>query len=939
MRLRTTASPFRSKPRLLISNILCLPVTAAPSHINIKDDLSAELPTETATVLNTTVKTEAKMEVDETPNSALDSPQMPVSEALPDQHNSIINETKVKLQEEPQLSVKAEVMDVDTLIEPSLPLAAASAPSSLEIIDLRSSPIQDSGSFPLMDDSSPEEDEASEEPKSRPVTRQMARSSGEEVWPWSNALPGMTELYDDDTFVVDGVEMAEKSSKRMFDGLEPPRSLNYLDPTREEAKKARKSALEQLKQSRATRVQRTAENIVTNEEAPQLPIFDAPEEEEPMRPPRAGHPRPSSNNSTPRRQDRTEALEVRKRKRDFETPIGDYLPSYGPDFIVDDGSGYSVDPLYRTPRAEGHIATNNGTTLTSSGSSRINRASTSSPAARSTSSRSTDISVLDRVDDYDDEQSRRTPSSTFFTPTRTITATSSSTASTTAGLDESLMRSDDLATSTVLSERSNPASLGGMTTSTRTAGPYAGTDASIAPKLRLTVLIREERFFISCPEESTFSWLQSTASSKYRSVSRMEVDLDHLETSFGARLMPEDKVREYMNDLETVVAIIKESRPLDLLALYKADCAMLALPENTIIVERFSAMNRSETLAGGAHALLALKGAGLESSTLPSLYGVLNLHSFVNIDLSSNQLTPPTVITIFQEMSKSNGLESPANFRSISLADNLLGLSFDVDSAFRSLLGRFTSLTSLNLSENCLNDRAIAALVPPLLQQAVGLTSLDLSSNLFGLDAIKAIDKGYSKFGSLTRLNLARNPLREEGFSFLIKTLGDNATLHTLDLSYCNVFTKAKPNQSNAPSEGPTSMEATIEALGSKLSALSHLYLRGCKIDTWSHPMLLPTLCMSLKRIHVLDLADCDLVAQDLRFLKSLVLSPALGALNLSFNNLSSDRKIALEFCLSAPKHQKLTLTLQECNLYSEKQEMVNSKTLLPNLTVDLIGN
>lgn len=921
--------------QLSISNLPCLSVTVTPPSIAVKQENDPKLPTESTTIITTTVKTETQMDVDEIPNSSLVSPPPPASEAHPDHQPTTIHECNIKEQEDPQPTVKTEEMDVDTLIEPSLPLTAASAPSSLENID--SSPSQrQPDSFPMIEDSSPEVIVISDEPKSRPVTRQMARSSGEEVWPWSNNLPGMVELYDDDTFVVDGVEMAEKSKKRMFDGLEPPRSLNYLDPTRDEAKKARKSALELLKQSRATRVQRAPDNIVTNEAAPQLPIFDAPEEELPMRPPRPNNPRPASNNSTPRRQDRDEALELKKRKRDFDTPIDDYLPSYGPDFIVDDGSGYSVDPLYRTPRPEGRISSNSASNLTSSGSSRVNRSATSSPAVKSTSSRHPDISILDRLDDFEDAQSRPPPSSSFFIPVRNNTAVSSSTASTTALLDDSLMRSDDLATSTVLSERSNPASLGGMTTSTRTAGPYNANDALIAPKLRLTVLIREERFFISCPEDSTFSWLQATASSKYRSVSRMEVDLDHLETSFGARLMPEDKIREYMNDLETVVAIIKESRPLDLIALYKADCATLALPENPIVLERFSTMDRSETLAGGAHAMLSLKGAGLESSSLPSLYGVLNLHSFVNIDLSSNQLTSATMITLLQEISKSNGLESSANFRAISLADNLLGLSFDVDFAFRSLLGRFTSLTSLNLSENCLNDRAISALVPPLIQQAVNLTALDLSSNFFGFDAVKEIEKGVSKFGKLTKLNLSRNPLREEGFSLLIKALGENAYLHSLDISYCNIFTKAK---AHATSSDSTSIEPTIEALGSKLSALSHLNMRGCKIDTWSHPMLLPTLCMSLKRIHALDLADCDLVAQDLRFLKSLLLSPSLGSLNLSFNNLSSDRKIALEFCLSSPKQQKLTLTLQECHLQSEKQEIANSKTVLPNLTVDLTGN
>lgn len=888
------------------------------------------------------------MEVDENPESLPSQPSSLVDHGTLQTKMDLTIEESPRNAEEVPMNINPEDMAPSPFQEALLPLNAESAGSSLENIDSDPSQSLASGNQPIVVSEDDQEDEEASSPKARPVTRQMARSSGEEVWPWSNNLPGMVGLYDDDTFVVEEVEMAEKSKKKMFDGLEPPRSLNYLDPTRDEAKKARRSALEQLKQSRATRAQRAPDiEVPTDKNANlQLPIFDLPEDEEAARSPfpRQSHQRQATNPTISKKQDRDEALEVRKRKRDFETPVGDYLPSYGPDFIVDDGSGYSVDPMYKVARLEGRI-----NPLGSSGS-RTNtpsRASTSSPGVMSTNHRANTIQLLDGMDDYDDAQSRPPPTSIFSTPTRTLTSTApsstyyaSNATPSAASIEERRSRGDELATSTVISERSNPASLGAGTASTRTVGPHIGTDSSTAPKLRLTVLIREERFFISCPEESSFSWLQSAASAKYRTVSRMEVDLDHLETNFGARLMPEDKIREYMNDLETVVAIIKESRPIDLAALYKADCASLAFPENPTVLERFTTMDQGETLANGAHSCLPLHGIGLDSVMLPTLFGVLNLHAFVHVDLSSNHLTPVSMVALLQEISKSNGLESQTNFRSISLKDNLIGLSIDVDSAFRSLLGRFTSLTSLDLSENCMNDRAVSALVPALLEQSTNLTSLDLSSNLIGVNSISAIESGPSKFKNLTSLNLARNPIREEGFSCLMRALANDSSLQTLDLSYCNIFSKTLNKTWNTAPEGnlPT-IEATVEALGSKLSALTRLSLRGCKIDTWSHPMLLPALCMSLKRIHDLDLADCSLVAHDLRFLKSLLQSPVLSKLNLSYNNLSSERKLALDFVLSAPRQQELALVLQECRLQSEKEALEAALLSRPNLVFDMLGN
>ena len=888
------------------------------------------------------VKIEVKEEDDiKNPLGTSESLQLSIT-SKSDASMDIISDEGIKQPNEPEVEVKMEECSSSHLPVAENTILSASVEETHVLTD--SLPLQSLSSQEslVLVDSQPSIGESIDASKNRPITRQMARSSGEEVWPWSNSLPGMVGLYDDDTFVVEEVEMVEKSKKRTFDGLEPPRSLNYLDPTRDEAKKARKSALEQLKQSRAARVPRTPDTIVTNDAAPQLPIFDTSDDEEDIRAlqkqSRTPNTRNPSSRPTPKPSNHTESLEVRKRKRDFETPIGDYLPSFGPDFIVDDGSGYTVDPLYRTPHPECYIAPRPSIR---SSTSPVRLTTFSSTPKSSSSLQSIDPTAMD-VDDHliTSNHPHNPVMANTASNSRVNTSTTSHTSVITPN-DDIFARSDDnAATATVLSERSNPASLGGGTTSTRTAGPYISTDTSIPPKLRLTVLIREERFFISCPEESTFSWLQATATTKYRAVSRMEVDLDHLETNFGARLMPEDKIREYMNDLETVVAIIKESRPLDLVALYKADCASLAIPENSTILKRFSEMDRSETLPGGVHELLPLQGLSLDSASLASLYGVLNLHSFVTVDVSSNHLTPSAMVALLQEISKSTGLGSPSNFRTISLADNLLGLSIDVDSPLKSLIGRFTSLTSLNLSDNCLNDRAVSSLIPSILQQAINLTSLDLSSNFFGISAVHAIENGPAKFGNLTRLNLARNPLREEGFSCLIRALGSNSSLHTLDLSYCNIFTTTSNEAWSTANGGnlPT-IEATIEALGSKLSALSNLSLRGCKIDTWSYPMLLPSVCMSLKRLHVLDLADCDIVAHDLRFLKTVLQSPSLVQLNLSFNFLASERSLVLDFALSAPKQQKIALILQECGLKAEKAGILAAVSSRPSLSIDVLGN
>jgi len=767
-------------------------------------------------------------------------------------------------------------------------------------------------------------------PKTRPVTRQMAQQSGEEVWPWMKTITSTAADFEDDDFVVDEVEQASQENTTTLDGLQPPRSLNYLQPLREQAKLARKSDLELLKQSRLARQQRRAENAPTASGELVLPIFDNPPDESsyfPFHPTKLSREL-SNTTAVSELANPQEALQVkRKRRREFEAQPDDYLPSFGPDFIIDDGSGYGVDPLYERHAQRPNGSTRHTPTFTATSLSLSSIRKKTHPTLRDTDS------LWEAPDTTFDESSNNDLISISSTPSRHLSSRTISSSSGVPNDTDGMGRLDD--SIIVGSERSNPASVASHSTTTSNAQSAPGilsamqgvlSNPSSAQKLRLTVMVKEERLFISCPVDSTFSWLQQEAINKYRLITRMEVELDHLETTFGARLLPSDQIREYMNDLETVVAIIKESRPLDLVSLYKTDCQAQSVPEDQQILERLKiADSDSNTQHNGVHKLLPLSNLSISNFGLPSLRGILNLHSFFIVDISSNHLSSAAFCELVQEMCKSN---SPELLQKFQISDNLLGFSLDVE-PLRSIFSKFVGLTSLDVSKNMLNDRAIGALIPAILNGCPNLTDLNVSSNFFGYHALQTIEASPKKLDQVQVLDISRNPLHRDGFSLLLQTLGQNSSVETLNLAYSNAFSADLRESSLQHVAAMPTLEESVGAIGSNLKHLKHLSIRGCRIDTQSHPMLLPAMCFSLRHLSSLDMADCGLEGNDMRLLRTLVQSTSLTSLILSYNRLESDRKLTLELAMSTSQNQRLSLELLQCGIdQTERNEL---QTQIPN--------
>jgi hypothetical protein len=726
---------------------------------------------------------------------------------------------------------------------------------------------------------------------------------------------------------------------------------------------ARKSDLELLKQSRLNRQQRHAETPDLSA-APranlQLPIFDHGEAAAEVSSPYA-HSRVLPQTHRPKKSQPTrpqEALEPRKKRpREFEANPSDYLPSFGPDFIVDDGSGYSVDPRYSKPQEPRTVAS----AAPAKKSSKSDWPLSGGPRTPSTHSTSPiDRIRIDSSGYRYESQDHQTENIAYqITPVRSTTPTNLA--------SSAMILSSDTETSSRISdpwvatgpEHSNAASIA----TSSALGSVSNTthamvvDQAIVPKLRLTMRVKDESFFISCPPDSTFAWLQQEASNKYKQVTRLEVAFDHLETVYGSRLMPNDMIREYMNDLETVVGIIRESKPVSLVTLYKTDCQALLMAENEEIVSRLSQLESlvpgmmlptsysTSTIHlahSGVHRVLPMQGLGLTQRSIPTLFGLLNLHSFACIDFSSNALSSGAFCEVITELCKSKELE---NLEILSFRDNLLGLALDIE-PIRPLFSKLVGITTLDLSENTLNDRAIGTLVPLVLGNFPSLTSLDLSSNFFGLPAIQTMIKANLNLSRLKTLRMARNPLNQEAFSILISGFPDICLLEHLDLSYTDIFaSNGSEMDMSAHSLLIPPLEETIELIGSKFAKLQFLGLRGCHIDTHASPMLLPMLLLTLKRCSTIDLADCGLTASDMKMLRTLLQSPNLISIDLSFNNLHSLPTIkSVSHLLHSiqGRQSPVEIKLQNCQLdHSEFQNIQSSMAdgLLPNTLVHLSCN
>lgn len=612
------------------------------------------------------------------------------------------------------------------------------------------------------------------------------------------------------------------------------------------------------------------------------------------------------------------------------------LPSYGANFIVDDGSGYGPDPLYLGGSGQKSKKTS-PTRVSSSTNAIFDQSDTHSVGSPTRSASPMHISPQRRSGDALLASPSTSP------PTRTTRAIPIPMF---AHIDES-SRDAERDVELLDAERSNHGSVGSHTTIiTQPLSGLTGshtssittTIPSVAPKFRLNVRVKEETMLIVCKPGATFEWLLKETAQKYRQISRMEVEVDHLETIIGSKLIPQDKIEDYMNDSETVVGLIKESRPLNLVVLYRADCESTHIPEYPMILERLVAADNEDVSASdGAHKL-NLCDTLLSTDILPSLRGILNLHTFCSIDLSRNSITSSGFAEILTELAKSNGTDRLASF---NFSENLLGLSLDLDIS-RRLLPKFSGLTSIELSANCLNDRAATWLLPTLFSSCPILADLDLSANLFGHDALSNLTVDSCPLYRLTSLRLARNPLYCDGFLQLVRLLDHpdkECQLCSLDLGYTNSFTfRDVVPAANAPKRGVASLDDAFEKLRSRATRLANLDLSGCHFDSTRNPLLFPSLCIAFKRLTCLNVADCGLTASDIKFISLGIMS----SLNLSYNSLTSQSRTHVLDLLQTASETLAVAQFDSCGIRQEEVTAIVSTWLArrPNFRLlNLSGN
>jgi Ran GTPase-activating protein (RanGAP) involved in mRNA processing and transport len=124
------------------------------------------------------------------------------------------------------------------------------------------------------------------------------------------------------------------------------------------------------------------------------------------------------------------------------------------------------------------------------------------------------------------------------------------------------------------------------------------------------------------------------------------------------------------------------------------------------------------------------------------------------------------------------------SLQSLVLAGNILGSAWLAELA--PALYRNTSIKVLDFSESGLNDMESADILRDILRSNKTMTALDLSGNEFGLTtgAVECITDGLGSNSTLLKIDLKRCALGDVGVSTLAQTLGSrNTTLQKLNLS------------------------------------------------------------------------------------------------------------------------------------------------------------
>jgi Ran GTPase-activating protein (RanGAP) involved in mRNA processing and transport len=157
--------------------------------------------------------------------------------------------------------------------------------------------------------------------------------------------------------------------------------------------------------------------------------------------------------------------------------------------------------------------------------------------------------------------------------------------------------------------------------------------------------------------------------------------------------------------------------------------------------------------------------------------------SIKSLDLTRNGLDDTESATVLRELMRRN-----KSITSLSLAYNDFGGNAAAVKSILEGMRSNTALQQLDLGECGLDDQGMSFLANALAIRNGSILELNLKGNEITSVGVRAlVDDNVEAVKTLTELNLSRNPLRSEGATILADALGCNAMpfLKRLDLDCC----------------------------------------------------------------------------------------------------------------------------------------------------------
>uniref|UniRef100_A0A8C6L927 Capping protein regulator and myosin 1 linker 1 n=1 Tax=Nothobranchius furzeri TaxID=105023 RepID=A0A8C6L927_NOTFU len=316
----------------------------------------------------------------------------------------------------------------------------------------------------------------------------------------------------------------------------------------------------------------------------------------------------------------------------------------------------------------------------------------------------------------------------------------------------------------------------------------------------------------------------------------------------------------------------------------------------------------------------------LENRDLVAIIAVLEFNQwFTRLSTKDYKLSADVCEQILRVVSRSSRLEE-------LVLDNA-GLKTDFAQKLAAALAHNPSsgLTTINLSNNPLEDRGVSSLGAQFAKLRMGLKHLNFSKTSLSPKGVNSLCQSLSANpsipSSLVHLDLSGNMLRGDDMQHFYNFLGQPNSLSTLDLSstdcsldqvsysICRVW---KSTQIISCKEVPPSFKHFF----SSAESLSSINVSGTKLPAEALKALLLGLASnpSLKEVS-LDLSCCELRSGGSQILESCIAEiPNISSLDLSDNGLDSELSTLLVWLAKNRSIRHLSLGKNFTNIKSKNR-------------------